>query len=386
MTAFILVGLVASLLVRTAGNAVTDGFAAAKGKTPPSQKRWEAREAERRARGEKPKEDPGYFGRWFANAVEEQTVKAAQKHKAKMEILEEDERDNVDAHKAKYREQQARKKARAEAWAAAWDQAGETFAGWWSSTPWDDWKETVASTYEAVKEAAKKAASKAADGLRERRDEKAAWDANEAFDDDEDARAAAADPTVLDGEVISVTVHNGADDDLAPVIPLYPELPTGTDTDGSTTMATSPTAVTEITDLETAKIRVTDSRDYLVRVEGQLADLLATVQGLFNGVTAEASSTENDKGAVKTLGFKENTKVVKNYGSAIEDMNALATKLGQVLTAVKETGELGATARAKAQTLLNSFVSQDTVAETVGAAAATTGVADKTDFYGAVAK
>lgn len=205
ITMMILCGIVASLVVKTAGAAVTDVVATARGKTPPSQTRWEARQAVRAARGERPEKDPGMFGRWWRNAAEEQAAKAAQKHRAKMEILEEDEEDNVDAYKAKYRERAER-----------WDELGEKVSSW-AGTSWENCKAAAAKVVVVVKEAAEE--------FKERRDEAAAWEENERRDehaeddpvttsDDAESEPVADDPSA-EPEADPETVESGPADPAA---------------------------------------------------------------------------------------------------------------------------------------------------------------------------
>lgn len=109
ISAIILSGMLAPIVLRFLGNAATDVIATAKGKEAPSDTRWKAREARRAARGEKPEKPPGRARRWWRDSVERSNAKAAHKQAAALERLEENADQIKDRHKAKLAKREARK-------------------------------------------------------------------------------------------------------------------------------------------------------------------------------------------------------------------------------------------------------------------------------------
>lgn len=87
LTAILLIGIMTVATVKTAGTAVNDGIASARGHTPPTQERWRVNEEKRRERGEKPRKDPGGIRRIWQNQMEYAAEKSAKKHQGRMEYL-----------------------------------------------------------------------------------------------------------------------------------------------------------------------------------------------------------------------------------------------------------------------------------------------------------
>lgn len=114
ISAMLVAGLLTVLFTKTAGSAVTDVAAQAKGKTPPSLEKWRGREEKRRGQGRKARSEPGAWQRRMQNAADRSNEKSAQKHQAKLDRLREQAPDNMAAHKDRLdRRQQRRDQARA---------------------------------------------------------------------------------------------------------------------------------------------------------------------------------------------------------------------------------------------------------------------------------
>jgi hypothetical protein len=146
-------GLEMLLLIVVAGYTtkalVTDGAAAVRGQTPPSQQRWEQRQKQRQSRGQKPAAEPGYLGRIWRNATAEWAERNAHRHTARMDYITEREPQKS----AKWKE---RKLARAEKWDTARAKAAER-----GGLAWQQIKDGTGTVRQAVGEhrAARKAAA-----------------------------------------------------------------------------------------------------------------------------------------------------------------------------------------------------------------------------------
>lgn len=136
LSALILAGIMSSLVAHTAGSAVTDTIAQARGHTPPSLEKWRARQQKQSRRGSEV--EPGPWARRWNNAVERRNAKAAQKHEAKLEHLRDLGPDRV----AKYKQRLQRRAQRREA-------IGARVAGWGSSS-WQAAKQAAEQTSEAA--------------------------------------------------------------------------------------------------------------------------------------------------------------------------------------------------------------------------------------------
>lgn len=77
------------ITVRAAGGGVAHAAAAIKGRSSPTVQKWEAREAARRARGEKPRQRPGALRTSWDNALSEWSEKQGHKHLGRMEAIRE---------------------------------------------------------------------------------------------------------------------------------------------------------------------------------------------------------------------------------------------------------------------------------------------------------
>lgn len=137
-------GLEMLLLIVVAGYTtkalVTDGAAAVRGHTPPSQKRWEQRQKQRANRGSTPAAEPGYLGRIWRNATAEWAERNAHRHAARMDYIAERE-----PHKsAKWKQ---RKLARAEKWDTARARAAER-----GGLAWQQIKDGAGTVRQAVDE------------------------------------------------------------------------------------------------------------------------------------------------------------------------------------------------------------------------------------------
>ncbi len=160
ISALILLGIVTVAASRTAGAAVTDSIAQAKGQTPPSLEKWRTNQKTKDARGERATSEPSPWRRRWNNAVEYRNAKAAQKHQADMEHLRDHGRDNVAKRKNKLERRTQRR-----------DTINTRLAGW-GETSW---------------EAAKQAAESARNKHHEHKTEKEAWRENTRRDTDEPA-------------------------------------------------------------------------------------------------------------------------------------------------------------------------------------------------------
>lgn len=89
ITALILGGIVLVAGFRTAGSAVTDVIAQAKGKTPPSQEKWRKNQKDKESRGEPTQQEPSPWKRRWQNSVEYFNAKARAKQQGRMDYLAE---------------------------------------------------------------------------------------------------------------------------------------------------------------------------------------------------------------------------------------------------------------------------------------------------------
>jgi hypothetical protein len=97
----------AVVLTKSAGGAAADWAATKTGNTPPSHKRWEARQARREARGEKRENISSNFLRRLRMHGEAAAVRAEQKHTARMERLRDNGRANVDKYRRRIEAREA---------------------------------------------------------------------------------------------------------------------------------------------------------------------------------------------------------------------------------------------------------------------------------------
>uniref|UniRef100_UPI003F493EB5 hypothetical protein n=1 Tax=Amycolatopsis sp. CA-096443 TaxID=3239919 RepID=UPI003F493EB5 len=109
ISAIILSGMLAPIVLRFLGNAATDVIATAKGQEAPSHTRWKASQARRVARGERPEKPPGRTRRWWRDSVERANAKAAHKQAAALERMDENADQIKDRHKEKLAKREARK-------------------------------------------------------------------------------------------------------------------------------------------------------------------------------------------------------------------------------------------------------------------------------------
>lgn len=363
VTLLLLCLVAGAITVRTMGVAVVDVVAQAKGKKPPSHERWEKRQAERARKGLKPEKKPSLLGLWWRQAAEEQALKMAQKHRAKMEILDEDADKNVENYKAKQRAKAKRKAARAERAAKRFDELGAKTAEW-AATSWQACKDAYAT---------------AKDHYDEYRDEKDAWDENAG----RTADPADEEPIVVDGTVEPEPVaepSTGTTDDN--VIPLRPRLTPDSSTERKPAMttATAETAA-EITDLDTAIAYCETTSNFGSSAAAQARELAAQMDDCAAASGGESEACDGQVGNLNTLGFDD--KITGDFSAAIEQLNLAKAEAEQAANATRAAAEALTAAASAMNAAKRAFESQQGIAENVGAAAETTGVAESTEFYGA---
>lgn len=402
ITALLISTMLAGLFVRTGAAAVTDSIAQARGETPPSLEKWRARQASRAARGEKPEADPGPWRRRWRNAAERSTTKAAQKHQARMEILEEDRDANVTKHKQRMRRRAARREAAAARIAAAghtsWDAAKETARkareGLEGAQAWKD--DVLGNTGRGPGEtppgpgpdtappgpAPTPATTPESEATRFARVIPfrvlgCVWQETDDGSPCGDPRQAGTDLCGLHwdrrerqrtAEGTYGTPHPGPDTTTSE---------TATDT---TPERTPMTTSIEITDISSASAFCAQTARYAETVSSTLTDVSAQLGAAGQGMRAEASSYEPAGAATSGFGF--GATLTGRFATAGEAMTVASEALAKALAQVAEAQEKAALAAAEMRAAQKAFDEQQSIAETVGAGRqSSTGVARQTGFY-----
>ncbi len=438
LSALLLAVLLTSLGAKTVLAAATDAIAVARGKTPPSQERWQARQKARAARGEAPEKDPGPVRRWWRNAVEEHNVKAAQKHQARMELLDENADANVARHKDKLRKRAER-----------WDRVGAKISKLGSSS-WDAAKNAAATAAAKTKDAVEKA--------KEAYDEHQAWKENErrspdpAFSDSEpepepdyggpDAeilpfrRPDTADssgctwlllassqpcgdlvkpgdrfcpeheaqstrgcgwasgnsdfppctePRVANnvvfcaGHIAEYERRTGTTVPLPPK-PVHDSTTTDTATAEGNTVSDNKKDTVEINDLDSAiayceaTVRYTSGT-----ITSTLGDLNAQLKAALDGLAAEATDHETALASIADEGFRE--KITGRFTAAIDALTVAVAALKGAQEGITAAEDQTATATSEMRSAKKFFEEQKGIAENVNAAKEDGGVAKRTAFY-----
>lgn len=393
LTALLVAILLTSLSAKTVGAAATDVIATARGKTPPSQEKWQARQKARAARGEAPEKDPGPMRRRWRNAVEERNVKAAQKHQARMELLNENAGTNVARHKDKLRKRAER-----------WDKVGAKVS------------ELGASSWEAAKTAATAASDKAKQAVekaKEAYDESQAWKENARRDLHDPATELTPDTDSGDEPAATATDTDGPDAKVLPLRRPQPPASSGpapasaddldppvsatameceiydagaedqtalsTTPEGNTVTEQAQNTSVEITDLNSAIDYCAATAKYTSTVESTLADLAEQIVAAMQGLTAEAASHEGALASIADEGFRE--KVTGCFTSAIDALTVAVAALKGAGEGVTTASDQVAVATGRMRDAMTVFSNQQGVAETVTAAKEDAGVSKNTDFY-----
>lgn len=437
-SAILLIGLFTVATVNTAGTAVTDGIAQARGQTPPSQERWRAKEQRRQQRGEQPRDDPGGIRRIWQQHTEAAAEKSAAKHRGKIDYLREHADELAEGKRAQL-ERSARRREYLGGKAAA--------AG--------------GASWQALKTAAQKA-SDAKSKHGERKLEKEAWQLNEHIKPSVQDTPTAASPDASDQEETPATVlnftHRPRPDGITEVAvapgdsssgsaitgdPADPLTWHGVDAHGrdiQTGRGPSRTEIlpdggdvvvhdddtyldeesperrlvadaqhaaeaarehqertaqqpanpaddkgvemsgsTEITDLPTAHQRAQESSQYAGTVVSVLSDQLASLQAAASGMTAEAQMQESGSGSLAGEGF--GSTITGKFDSGAEKYNNAVSALEQQIQAVQTAMEQVEAAQSEMNSAAAFFHEQQGLADSIGAQQQRGGVASRTDWY-----
>lgn len=337
VTAAIMAAILAALVVNTGAAAVTDVIAQARGQTPPSLEKWRARQAAKVARGEKAERDPGPWRRRWRNAVAYRMEKAALKHRARMELLQERSPELVDRHKERLRKRIAR-----------WERLNERIARWGGAS-WEKAKAAVAR--------------------RQAEPESVEATEPELIEDGPDAE-------VLPFRRPDKKNTSENDQDEQPVTPAADD---NEEEEAAMAEDLKNTSATEITDLDTAITYSGETAKYADTVSSTLEDILAQISAAASGLLAEADQYEQAKANLADEGF--GPKLTARFDTGAEALRLAAEALKVAGDRVQAAGEQVAAAGSEMRAASQAFSDQLAVSESVGAAQADAGVSKRTAFY-----